>query len=168
MQENALEAPANEEAGVHEASAASAGDSIFPQKQTFGAYLRPNRSEVSRQGAQSRDVIDCGIISMATARQLFETYRNNLCPHYPMVPIPDSISADQMRATKPTLFLAMITSAAGVFAQLVDHFEYADTNLSQAKKTANYPLYSIQKSCTHMPTKAWSKVRNHSSWSRRY
>lgn len=63
--------------------------------------------------ATKPDVVECGIISMATARQLFETYRKDLFPHYPMVHIPDSITADEVRQTKPTLFLAIIAAASG-------------------------------------------------------
>jgi len=58
------------------------------------------------------DVIDRKLLSVATARQLFETYKEDLFQHYPMVPVPASISADEMRATKPTLFLAIIAAAS--------------------------------------------------------
>lgn len=60
-----------------------------------------------------RDVIDSGMISMATARHLFESYRTDVFPHYPMVAIPDGISAEEMRATQPALFLAIIAASAG-------------------------------------------------------
>ena len=64
------------------------------------------------ENGKGKDVIDRDIISMATARNLFETYRKELYPHYPMVPIPHSTSADDMRQTKPTLFLAIVSAAA--------------------------------------------------------
>ncbi|TKA26788.1 hypothetical protein B0A50_04234 [Salinomyces thailandicus] len=64
------------------------------------------------------DVIDRGLLSLATARQLFETYRRDLFPHYPFIPIPDATTAEEMRATKPTLFLAIVAAAAAK-----EHFE---------------------------------------------
>ncbi|RMZ05315.1 hypothetical protein D0862_05013 [Hortaea werneckii] len=58
------------------------------------------------------DIVDRGILSMATARQLFETYRKDLFPHYPFIPIPESTVAEEMRETQPTLFLAIVAAAA--------------------------------------------------------
>lgn len=68
---------------------------------------------VDRPLTDSKDVVDSGMISMATARQLFESYRKYLFPHYPVVPISESTSADELRQLKPTLFLAIIAAAAG-------------------------------------------------------
>lgn len=68
---------------------------------------------VDRPLTDSKDVVDSGMISMATARQLFESYRKHLIPHYPVVPIPESTTADELRQVKPTLFLAIIAAAAG-------------------------------------------------------
>lgn len=70
------------------------------------------RRHVDRPLTDGKDVVDSGMISMATARQLFETYRTQLCPHYPIVPIPESMTADQLRRDKPTLFLSIIAAAA--------------------------------------------------------
>lgn len=58
----------------------------------------------------THDVIDSGLISLATARQLFETYKNDLFPHYPLVYINESV--EEVRQTKPALFLASIAAAA--------------------------------------------------------
>lgn len=49
---------------------------------------------------------------MATARQLFETYKTDLFHHYPMVYVASDVTADAMRRTKPTLFLAIIAAAS--------------------------------------------------------
>jgi hypothetical protein len=59
------------------------------------------------------DIVDDGIISVAMARQLFQTYKDSLFPLCPVVAIDDSITADDMRRTRPTLFLAIIAAAAG-------------------------------------------------------
>lgn len=92
----------------------------------FGGEERSAMSRVQRAGPQLwpsgfkngplqdvKDVVDSGMISMATARHLFESYRTDVFPHYPMVAIPNDISAEQMRATKPALFLAIIAASAG-------------------------------------------------------
>lgn len=71
------------------------------------------RRFVDRPLTDSKDVVDSGMISMATARNLFVNYRKHLAPHYPVVPIPESTTADQIRQEKPTLFLAIIAAAAG-------------------------------------------------------
>lgn len=60
-----------------------------------------------------KDVIDSGVISMATARQLFETFRRDLCSVYPIVVFPESTNADEVRENRPALFLAVIAAAAG-------------------------------------------------------
>ncbi|KAH9834686.1 GAL4-like Zn(II)2Cys6 (or C6 zinc) binuclear cluster DNA-binding domain [Teratosphaeria destructans] len=72
----------------------------------------PRRSaDAPREGCG--DVVDRGVLSMATARQLFEIYEKDLFAHYPMVPISASTTADEFRAAKPVLFLAIIAAAAG-------------------------------------------------------
>lgn len=80
--------------------------------QRAGPVVWPN-TYANKPLTDEEDVIDRGMISMATARQLFEAYRTQLFPHYPMVAIPDSITADVMRRSKPALFLAIIAAAAG-------------------------------------------------------
>lgn len=88
------------------------------------------------------DVIDRRLLSMATARQLFKTYKEDLFQHYPMVPIPESVSADEMRGTKPTLFLAIIAAASekesSDLSALLDREvlqQYATRSLIQSEKS---------------------------------
>jgi hypothetical protein len=59
------------------------------------------------------DVIDRGIISMDAANQLFRSYNEDLVQHYPGVVFPAELTAEELRATKPTLFLSVIAAAAG-------------------------------------------------------
>ncbi|KAK5125056.1 hypothetical protein LTR85_001247 [Meristemomyces frigidus] len=82
-----------------------------PEQQPSASPLWPNRFQ-ERPAEQRNDVVDRGMLSMATARQLYNTYRTDLYPHYPVVAVPETISADSMRETKPTLFLAVIAAAA--------------------------------------------------------
>lgn len=58
------------------------------------------------------DVIDRGILSMDTARQLFRSYNEELVQHYPGVIFPPELTAEELRATKPSLFLSVIAAAA--------------------------------------------------------
>jgi hypothetical protein len=81
-------------------------------KQQSAPLLWPSRFP-DRPPEEGGDVINRGLLSMATARQLLDIYRTDLFPHYPMVPISPSTSADELRSTKPTLFLAIIAAAAG-------------------------------------------------------
>ena len=115
--ENSPFAPQRTETEVLGAVQTRSGNGVvaperMPQTQRNGPTLYPRRNP-DRPFTEGEDVVDSGIISMATARQLFETYRKDLFPHYPMVAIPDSTSADELRQTKPTLFLAIIAAAAG-------------------------------------------------------
>ena len=63
--------------------------------------------------SQSLDVIDRGIISIGLATELFHTYVTDLVPHYPAVVFSRSVTATEIRRTKPTLFLAIIAAASG-------------------------------------------------------
>lgn len=111
------------------------------QVQLNAPTLWPRRF-ADRPFADNKDVIDSGMISMATATQLFESYRKDLFPHYPMVVIPDSTSADELRQTKPALFLAIIAAAAGAenseLSAMLDHevlHAYATKSLVHSEKS---------------------------------
>ena len=79
---------------------------------------------------------------MATARHLLETYRTDLFKHYPMVPIPTYMTAEEVRTTRPALFLAVIAAAAGKedpkLAAILDKEvlqSYATRSLVQSEKS---------------------------------
>lgn len=78
------------------------------QRQLMPAWPSPP----ARSAEDTKDVVDSGIISMATARRLVDVYRTHLFPQYPLVAIPDNITAERLRETKPHLFLAVIAAAA--------------------------------------------------------
>jgi hypothetical protein len=69
-------------------------------------------SPVHKSVEDPKDVVDSGIISMATARRLVGVYRDHLFPQYPLVALPAGTTAERLRETKPTLFLAVIAAAA--------------------------------------------------------
>ncbi|KAK5135800.1 hypothetical protein LTR08_004627 [Meristemomyces frigidus] len=58
------------------------------------------------------DVVARGMLSMATARQLVETYRRDMFPQNPVVALRASTSADELRQEKPALFLAILAAAS--------------------------------------------------------
>ncbi|KAK1080939.1 hypothetical protein LTR33_005108 [Friedmanniomyces endolithicus] len=82
------------------------------QRQAERSLSRPERAPEAR-ARFGQDVIDRGLLTMATARQLVETYKNDLFPHFPTIPIAASVTADEMRRSRPTLFLAVISAASG-------------------------------------------------------
>jgi hypothetical protein len=63
--------------------------------------------------SQNLDIIDRGIVSLDQATVLFHEYVTELVPHYPAVVFPPTVTAPEIRRTKPTLFLAIIAAAAG-------------------------------------------------------
>jgi hypothetical protein len=73
--------------------------------------IRGHSSQVPDTG--DLDVVDRGLLSMATATALYNVYINELVPHYPAVTFPDWYTAEELRRQRPTLFLAVIAAAAG-------------------------------------------------------
>ena len=59
------------------------------------------------------DVIDRQILSSEVASGLFERYVHEMVPRFPAVVFPKGTTAAEIRKTKPTLFLAIISVAAG-------------------------------------------------------
>lgn len=59
------------------------------------------------------DPVNRGHLSLETARHLVEQYKSDMYPYYPIVHIPPDCTADDLRRTKPILFLAILAAAAG-------------------------------------------------------
>jgi hypothetical protein len=87
---------------------------IRPQSELIATgqnAMRQHRQEdTTIASAGKPDVIDRGILSMEVARRLVEHYQCNLYPQYPQVYIP--CNADELRESRPTLFLAVLTAGA--------------------------------------------------------
>ncbi|KAK5125075.1 hypothetical protein LTR08_005515 [Meristemomyces frigidus] len=81
-------------------------------KRTFDPMSRSQTCPESSTDGSGSDVIDRGVLSMAYARQLVETYRRDMFPKYPVVALSTSVSADLLRHTRPALFLAVIAAAS--------------------------------------------------------
>jgi hypothetical protein len=58
------------------------------------------------------DVIDRGVISLEEATELFNTYTNHLVNYFPAVWFPPEVTFEELRSTRPTLFLAVLAAAS--------------------------------------------------------
>ena len=63
-------------------------------------------------GHEYADVVDRKIIDAEAATRIFEHYRTNMSPHMPAVVFPPATTAGEVRRTKPTLFLAILSVAS--------------------------------------------------------
>lgn len=77
------------------------------------SYDKSSGRGTPRQSAPNSDVVDRGLLSLETAAQLFDRYVNELVQYHPTVVFPEGCTADEIRRTKPALFLAVIAAAAG-------------------------------------------------------
>lgn len=59
------------------------------------------------------DVVDRGILTADMAANLFDCYVEKMAPHMPAVVFPAGTTAAEIRKTKPTLFLAILSAASG-------------------------------------------------------
>lgn len=60
------------------------------------------------------DLVDQGVMDAATSYRLFEFWRNTLSSRCPLVIIPSSLTAEEVRRQQPILFMCTITAAASV------------------------------------------------------
>lgn len=97
---------------------------------------RPNASN------EYADVIDRGVITAESATALFNRYVNDMSPHMPAVAFPPGTTAADIRKSKPTLFLAILSAGAStdhpeiqkVFTKEVMQI-YADKIICRGEKT---------------------------------
>jgi hypothetical protein len=88
------------------------------------------------------DVIEREILTMEEADQLFQSYNNDLTQYYPTVVFPPEVSAADLRRTKPTLFLAVISAAAAK----VDPHLYSILNTEVISAYAHRTVVKSEKS----------------------
>ena len=67
----------------------------------------------SLPGHEFTDVVDRKILDAATATTIFYHYTTNMAKHMPAVVFPTNVNAGEIRRTKPTLFLAILSVASG-------------------------------------------------------
>ena len=111
-QENAV--ARSDKSMIQSNSQTSSSSTIRAQSELIVAgqnALRQHHQEDEMDASAGKpDVVDRGIVTMEVARRLVEHYQRNLYPQYPQVYIP--CTADELRQTRPTLFLAVIAAGA--------------------------------------------------------
>ncbi|RDW73985.1 hypothetical protein BP5796_07427 [Coleophoma crateriformis] len=81
----------------------------FIQSENGGQAKTPK----SNQTHEYADVIDRGIITAETATDMFRCYVEQMAPHMPVVVFPAGTTASDVRKSKPTLFLAILSASSG-------------------------------------------------------
>jgi hypothetical protein len=60
------------------------------------------------------DVVDRNIVTIDQATKMFDSYVERMAPHFPAVVFPYGTSAGEIRKSKPTLFLAILSASSGM------------------------------------------------------
>ncbi|KAI9808071.1 MAG: hypothetical protein M1826_004368 [Phylliscum demangeonii] len=68
------------------------------------------------------DVIDRRRLSAEDATAIFDRFVTVLSPHHPIIVFPPATTAAEIRKTKPTLFLAILSVASGAFDPAIQKF----------------------------------------------
>ncbi len=76
-------------------------------------FLVQGSSQKPAQLHEYADVIDRGLLTADMASKMFESYVDKMAPHMPAVVFPPGTTAAEIRKTKPTLFLAILSAASG-------------------------------------------------------
>jgi hypothetical protein len=74
--------------------------------------------EAAAKEQQPADVIERGLLTMNLASELYVRYATKMCPHLPGVVFPPSMTAAELRATKPILFLSVMATASSEMPNL--------------------------------------------------
>lgn len=59
------------------------------------------------------DVVDAGLIDMPTASDIFHYWRFYMRPYFPAVVLPSRVGPEEVRKSRPMLFLAVLAMASG-------------------------------------------------------
>ena len=73
----------------------------------------PPSSDAARVYNEYADVIDRGLLSSERAAAVFAHYRDHMAAHLPCVVFPADVTPGAVRKTRPVLFLAILSVAAG-------------------------------------------------------
>ena len=75
-------------------------------------YQTPSHNSAHHSNEYA-DVVDRKILDAETAAKIFRHYTTNMAPHMPVVVFPATTTSGEIRKTKPILFLALLSVAAG-------------------------------------------------------
>ncbi|KAL2068025.1 hypothetical protein VTL71DRAFT_16123 [Oculimacula yallundae] len=90
------------------------------------------------------DFIERGLMSMKEATRLFTSYNENLAQHYPAVTFTPNVTAEELRRTKPTLFLATVAAASGQLGSQIYSILNSELLHAYAHKTVVEALKSLE------------------------
>jgi hypothetical protein len=91
----------------------SASTSVTPQPgSNFGGAAGGGPEAVAAKEPPPADVVERGILTMPLAVELYARYTNHMCQHLPGVVFPPGMTAAELRATKPILFMAIMAAAS--------------------------------------------------------
>ena len=88
------------------------GDPAWPQPDLLNVRETDPHARWPSAAFPTGDVIDRGVISQPVAMELLEIYKNDLFPHYPVVPLSRNMALQELRFRKPHLLLAVLAAAA--------------------------------------------------------
>ncbi|EPE28035.1 Zn2/Cys6 DNA-binding protein [Glarea lozoyensis ATCC 20868] len=77
----------------------------------------PSDTTVVPKPAQTHeygDVVDRNIVTIDQATKMFNSYVDKMAPHFPAVVFPMGTTAGEVRKSKPTLFLAILSASSGM------------------------------------------------------
>ena len=149
----------------HSELAAAGRNVLQHQNQHSTSQVQANGVEGTVMGnGRKADVIDRGILSMEVARKLVSHYQSNLYPQYPQVYIP--CSADELRESKPTLFLAVLAAGAesedGALATALDNEvlqEYANRSVVQSEKSVELVEALLVSAVWYLPPNKFGQLK---------
>jgi hypothetical protein len=149
----------------HSQLAAAGLNAIQHQNQQSTFHVQASETGRPTTGSGRRqDVVDRGILSMEVARKLVTHYQKNLYPQYPQVYI--ACSADELRESKPTLFLAVLAAGAesedGALATALDHEilqEYANRSVVQSEKSVELVQALLVSAVWYLPPNKFGQLK---------
>jgi hypothetical protein len=144
---------------------AAAGREVLQARQSQQSTAHTStRGRLNVVNGRKLDVVDRGIISMEVARRLVSYYRLNLYPQYPQVYIP--CSADELRDTRPTLFLAVLAAGAEsedvALANALDKEvlqEYANRSVVQSEKSVELVQALLISAVWYLPPNKFGQLK---------
>jgi hypothetical protein len=144
---------------------AAAGREVLQARQTQQSTTRTSARGFSNLvNGRKLDVVDRGVIPMEVARRLVSYYKLNLYPQYPQVYIP--CSADELRETRPTLFLAVLAAGAESedvgLANALDKEvlqEYANRSVVQSEKSVELVQALLISAVWYLPPNKFGQLK---------
>ena len=97
---------------AHRSSAFGTNASTHSSPPTAPLYQAPSL-DTANNSNEYADVVDRKVLDAETASKIFRHYTTNMAPHMPVVVFPATTTPGEIRQTKPILFLAILSVAAG-------------------------------------------------------